>query len=115
MLGTAYFIGMVTALLFVPALSDFYGRKNVLIGTLLTSAIGQIGLLFSTSITYSLGLTFLVGSTWPGKRVVGLNFMLEQMPQQNQRLYMILFNCVDYPGLLLWSFLYQHVSASWYP
>ena len=80
MLGTAYFLGMVSALIVVPALSDFYGRKNILIGTLLISAIGQIGLLFSTNLTYSLALTALVGTTWPGKRVVGLNYTLEQFP-----------------------------------
>lgn len=34
LLGSAYFVGILTAMIIIPQLSDFYGRKNIFVITL---------------------------------------------------------------------------------
>ena len=53
LLGSSYFIGIISSMLFVPALSDHIGRKIIFCGTIVVSIIGQIGLMYSHSLTTS--------------------------------------------------------------
>ena len=71
---------MITALPFVPALSDNYGRKNIFCATMFVSVLAQIGLLKSDSLYWSTVFMFIMGLSWPGKRVTGLNYALEFVP-----------------------------------
>jgi hypothetical protein len=56
----------------------------------------------------------MLGATWPGKRVTGLNYILEFFPQAMQKDYITLFTMADYPSILLISLYYQYVSTDWY-
>ena len=38
-LGSSYFVGILGAITFVPALSDYFGRKNILCATMIVSII----------------------------------------------------------------------------
>jgi len=86
-LGSSYFIGMITALLFVPALSDSYGRKSIFCVTMFFSVISQICLIYSNTLYMSTIFMFILGLTWPGKRVTGLNYALEFIPYEFQAAY----------------------------
>jgi MFS family permease len=79
-LGSSYFIGVVIALMFVPAMSDRIGRREMFCFTLLVSIAAQIGLMWSTSLNISFGFMIVLGLTWPGKRVTGITYFLEFIP-----------------------------------
>ena len=114
-LGSSYFLGIISTMVFVPVLTDTYGRKSIFVITMLTSIIGQIGLLYSTSLSITTFFVFMIGATWPGKRVTGLNYILEFMPTTTSRDFILVFTLFDYPSVYLLSTLYQHVDPSWYP
>jgi MFS family permease len=38
-LGSSYFLGIITAMLVVPTLSDYFGRKNIFVATMVVSMI----------------------------------------------------------------------------
>lgn len=69
----------------------------------------------SNSIEKSTAFMILVGMTWPGKRVCGLNYILEFLPESAHTTYIQIFTMFDYPSILLISFAYQYMSADWYP
>ena len=79
-LGSSYFIGVVVALMFVPAMSDRIGRREMFCFTLLVSIFAQIGLMWSNSLNISFGFMIVLGLTWPGKRVTGITYFLEFIP-----------------------------------
>ena len=53
--------------------------------------------------------------TWPGKRVVGISYILEFFPENKQKLYITLFALFDYPSIIVISALYQFVTINWFP
>lgn len=57
----------------------------------------------------------LLGMTWPGKRVVGISYILEFFPENKQKLYITLFALFDYPSIIVISALYQFVTINWFP
>jgi len=114
-LGSSYFLGIITSMLFVPALSDTYGRKKIFCITMMVSLIGQYGLITSDSLYKSTLYMILVGMTWPGKRVTGLNYILEFLPEHLQKQYITVFTLFDYPSILFISLYYQYVNPDWYP
>lgn len=73
-------MGIVLAMLAVPALSDIFGRKNVFCWTMVLQIIGQYGLIVSENLTQATVYMIISGATWPGKRITGLNYMLEFIP-----------------------------------
>lgn len=75
--GSMYFIGVISTLLFVPAIADKCGRKWVFTVTILLSAIAQLALVVTGNIYEAYVYLFLIGSTFAGRIVVGLNYTLE--------------------------------------
>jgi hypothetical protein len=58
---------------------------------------------------------FILGLSWPGKRVTGLNYALEFVPLEKQQKYIQVFNLFDYPSILICSLYYEYVDRSWLP
>ena len=61
----------------VGLLSDIYGRKWIFIGTLIVLIIACIGFLFAKSIEELYVYMFLLGVSFPGRIIVGINFAQE--------------------------------------
>lgn len=76
--------------------------------------ISQYGLINSSSIDTSTLYMIMLGATWPGKRVTGLNYILEFLPQKNQKNYITFFTILDYPSILIISIYYQYINVNWY-
>ena len=114
-LGSSYYIGIVLAMLVIPALSDCYGRKTVFIATMILQIFSQYGLMVSQNLHEATFFMILAGACWPGKRIAGLNYQLEFIPESKQPNYIMYFSFFDYPSLLLISMLYQYFSPDWYP
>ena len=77
LLGSSFFVGILVGLLFVPRLADMYGRKPVFLATMILSSIMQLGFLLCTSIDQACILVAFLGMTFPGRMIVGFNYMLE--------------------------------------
>jgi len=50
LIGSMYFIGVVVTLIFIPALSDMFGRKVIFLVTHFIQIVAQIGFIFSSSL-----------------------------------------------------------------
>ena len=70
-----YFIGVITTLTFVPLLADMCGRKGPFIITLIVSACAQLALIITTNLYELYVFYFIIGATFAGRIVVGLNYL----------------------------------------
>jgi MFS family permease len=80
LLGSMYFAGWTASCIFVPRLSDIYGRK---IPSLISAGVSipiYIGLILSRSLTLSISLFFLLGLTCTGKASTAYVYLLEFIP-----------------------------------
>lgn len=77
LLGSMFFIGIISTLIIIPPLADRYGRKLIFTISNIVSIIGQLGLILSNNIYEAYFFAFLIGATFSGKVVVGLNYLLE--------------------------------------
>lgn len=78
-MGACFFIGVLVASTIVPVglLSDIYGRKWIFISTLVILLIACIGFLYAKSIEELYVYMFLLGVSFPGRIIVGINFAQE--------------------------------------
>lgn len=78
-LGACFFIGVLFASTVMPVglLSDYFGRKWIFIITLLILVIACVGFMFATTIEELYVYMFLLGVSFPGRIIVGVNFAQE--------------------------------------
>ena len=62
-------------------MADIWGRKSIFVLTMILSLIGQAGLIASQSLNLSACYILVIGASFPGKNVVGLNYLLELYPE----------------------------------
>lgn len=81
LLGACYFIGVLVASTIIPFgfLSDKFGRKWLFIITIFILIIAQIGFILATSLDQLYVFMFMFGATFPGRVIVGLNYVYEFM------------------------------------
>jgi hypothetical protein len=48
----------------------------------------------------------ILGMTFSGKNIVGLNFAIECSPEKNKKLVVSLYWIVEMASIILWSFYY---------
>ena len=77
LLGSSMLAGVLIGFLFVPRFADIYGRKIPLIATMVLTFCVQIALLFCESLSHAIFLMCFIGMTFPGKIIVGYNYLLE--------------------------------------
>ena len=90
LLGSMFFAGAVSTLLFIPWLSDKkFGRKAVVRVTLVISIVSQLGLILITDINWAYVFIFIGGACFAGKIFIALTYTIEFAP--NAYHYMIPF------------------------
>jgi MFS family permease len=79
LIGASFFIGILVGSTIIPVgyLADRYGRKWVFVITLLVLAIACIGFIFAKTIEELYIYMFLLGTTFPGRIIIGVNFAME--------------------------------------
>lgn len=113
LLGSAFFVGILTAMIIIPQLSDYYGRKNIFIFTLVITIISQIGLMFSHSLNLSAFYLVILGFAFPGKNIVGLNYLLEFTPMSYHTKFVTFKMVCECMILYLMSKGFENVSRHW--
>lgn len=78
-LGACFFIGVLVASTVIPVgiLSDIFGRKWIFIITQIILAIACLGFIMASSIEELYVYMFLLGITFPGRMIVGINLAYE--------------------------------------
>ena len=80
------------------------------------SVLGQSGLIYiAESLSQALVFIMILGLSWPGKRIIGLGYILDFYPEAYQNTKILWLNLFDYPSILLISICYQYINRSWYP
>ena len=77
LLGAFFFLGIIVTMIPVPRYADLKGRRLVFIITMCVSIISAIGLLACSSLEWAYFFMFLNGTTFAGKIIVGLNYLIE--------------------------------------
>ena len=69
----------------------------------------------NTSLNIAFGLMVLLGMTFPGKNIVGLNLLLEYMHLNKWQLRAVSFYMYFEPCMTLYlAFHYQYISNNWF-
>ena len=82
MIGSAVFIGWFVTLLFVPRLSDVYGRKKIYLIGMYVDWILFIAIFFCKSLDGMIIITFVFGLMTTNRCGVGYVYMMELMPKR---------------------------------
>lgn len=95
-----YYIGIIATVLVIPWWSDRIGRKWITISSYLIFLLAIIGILVSTELIWLYVLVFITGTTFPGRAIVALSWLLEY--QKNSRKQRTLFlKLLSYPVLVI--------------
>ena len=57
----------------------------------------------------------ILGTTFSGKNIVGLNYAVEIVPLRHQKLVVSIYWAVELCSIILWSFYYQKLDKNWFP
>lgn len=72
LMGSAYFGGWAATILFIPMLSDKYGRKQLFFWALVVSVITMFLMIFvSGNFYFTMGLMFISGMATSGRTTIG--------------------------------------------
>ena len=83
LLGSSFFVGVIVTIYIVPAIADQIGRRLPFICTMVVTVIAQFYLMLTSSLDHALITMVILGMTFPGKNIVGLNYLLEFMMKKN--------------------------------
>jgi MFS family permease len=113
LIGSMYFIGVIATLTFVPIIADSCGRKWVFCVTLVIGACAQLGLMITRNLYELYVYEFLIGATFAGRVIVGLNYVLEFTQRKYAEdlvFYLLISECI---GTIILSFWYQMIDNGW--
>lgn len=108
-------VGMFIGFFILPPYSDTYGRRPIFIMTMILSTFAQGVILFTSSIHKLFLFMIILGTTFSGKNIVGLNFAIECNPQANKKFVISCYWTVELLSIILWSFYYQKLDKNWFP
>ena len=77
LIGSMFFAGWSTTVLFIPFASDKIGRRLIFLISIICVALIMAGLLFSTSVNLTIALMFFEGALTSGRTMVGYVYINE--------------------------------------
>ena len=83
LIGSAFFLGWVSTLLWIPRISDLHGRKKVLTVGLMINFALYTGLIFVTNINLLIGIMFGLGAMRTFNYQLSFVYMIELMPREH--------------------------------
>ena len=113
MFGSLFFFGLVASSLFLPRMSDLYGRKNISISGTMLHVVCSIVMLFSNDLKLSLFMTFFLGFAMGGRVLVGYCWMAEHMREVDLPKVTIILFILDSFGNMIATIYFKFVSKNW--
>ena len=56
---------------------------------------------------------FTIGLSWPGKRIIGIDYILDFYPKKYRPSRILWMNLLDYPSLILITLAYDFLLKTW--
>ena len=100
LIGSAFFIGVIIAMCFVPQFSDKYGRKPFIVMTLTIQLIALWAMKVTTNLYVAIFAVFILGFSHPGKNIVFLNYCVEMIPENFKKQLMALVLLIEAAAIL---------------
>jgi MFS family permease len=98
----------------VPLIADSYGRKWPMVVTIIIFIIGAIGLLVTDNLYEAYFHMFLIGFTFAGRVVVGLNYTMEYLNVKFHTATVATFLQSMAIGLILITAWYQFIDRGYF-
>lgn len=117
--STTYFVGAALGALFIPPLSDVYGRRKIFLVSLIISSLNfgvQLVLPYPDEwALYILAVTFLVnGLMSAGRKSLGYCFFVELSPKRFSDTLGTIWNVSEYAIInILLNVYFQNISKNW--
>ena len=114
LIGSMYFIGLIVFITFIPPLSDRFGRKWILVATLVQSVVAQLGLMLTNNLYVAYFFEFLLGGTFAGRIIVGLNYVLEyNLPKLHETIVFGLLISESFTTIFI-TIWYEFIDRGWF-
>jgi len=84
LIGTIYFVGIMTTIILTPWLADMYGRKWNVVINYYVFMVAVVGVMLSNTIEELYVFIFICGATFAGRVIVSMNFLLEFITAKNK-------------------------------
>ena len=113
-LGACFFIGVLVASTIIPVgyLSDVIGRKWLFVGSIVVLQIACLGFIFATTLDQLYIFMFLIGLSFPGRIIVGINFAYELIHKEMRVYIQPLGQIAQGATLIITAFYFQIISKS---
>jgi MFS family permease len=95
LIGSLYFAGWSSTILFLPWLADKIGRRWIFFFSVLVTSFACLGLYLSQNLNFTISLMFIVGMANSGRVMVGFLFASEFMTPKWQVIYGTAFIFID--------------------
>jgi MFS family permease len=79
-MGSAFFVGWLIGLLFIPRLADQHGRRKIFIFGLVLGVFNYVGVIFTQNLTMMTCLFGMNGFIMSMRESLGYVFMMEFVP-----------------------------------
>jgi MFS family permease len=113
MLGSIFFLGYVSSLLWLPHLADIYGRRGFFFISMVIGTFSWVVFLFDIDIKIAYFNLFLIGFVMSARLNVGFVYLMEFIPNKNQIATCTCFNIASgFTGILITVYFYS-VSKHW--
>ena len=113
LIGTFYFIGILTTIILDPWLADKYGRKVNVILNFIVFLLAVIGIMASSQIELLYFYMFVCGATYAGRVIVGINFLLEFITERWKQFVNVLKMLLHSVTIIFYVLLFEFATKKW--
>ena len=113
-IGSAFFLGWCTTILWLPRLSDKYGRKKFFVVGMAIQLLLYTLLMVCESLDAMIALMFAFGMNCSIRINVGYIYLMELMPQNKQTLVGTIWNIGEAMIYFMATIYFWKISKDWY-
>lgn len=114
LLGSVYFAGVLSTVIFVPMLADAYGRKWNAFISYVVFIVSVILILLMSDLMVLYVLLFIAGSTFGGRAIVNFNYVVEFIHERRKQLVVFLKLLWASLFIILFTAEFQFMTKSYY-
>ena len=112
-IGSAFFLGVISCIMVIPSFADKHGRLPVLKLTYVLQLVAMIGIMMTNDLNTTIMFIYILGFSHPCKNIVGLNYVLEQMPAACRSQLVCMFILIESGWIMVISAFYQYIDRSY--
>ncbi len=114
LIGSMFFAGWSSTILFIPFFSDKIGRRWIFFGAMFMTLSCMIGMYSSHSINFTISLMFIAGMATSGRTTVGYVLANEFLAPKWQVVFGTIFNFIDGCTGLILTLYFDFISKYYF-